>query len=115
MPLGVVRITEDEGPAHRNIVVQAETKLHEHGLQQAAKPQNDTGTHPRITSSEEFMQMMTPPLLGIKSSTSQTVYDVGLQSGEEMDFSGINFAEVPDIDQRYAHAHAHLNQEPRTY
>jgi hypothetical protein len=100
----IVRTTENKAFAHRHTVVKAETKLQEHGLQQPAKPQ-DTGTHPQIASPEEFMQTMTPQSLGVKSGTSQTVYDVGLQPGEEMDFSDINFVEFSDFDHRYAHAH----------
>jgi hypothetical protein len=105
MSLSIVRTTENKAPAHRHPVVKAETKLQEHGLQQPAKPREDTGTHPQITPPEEFMQTMTPQSLGVKSGTSQTIYDVGLQPGEEMDFSDINFAEFSDFDHRYPHAH----------
>lgn len=90
-----------------NTVVQAENKLQEHGLQQPAKPRADNGTpkHTQITPPEDFMQTMTPQSLGGKPSASQTVYDVGLPPGEEIDFSDINFAEFSEFDNRYAHAH----------
>ncbi len=111
MSLSIVLNTENKAPAHRNTIVKAETKLQEHGLQQPAKPPEDTGTHSQITPPEEFMQTMTLQSLGVKSGTSQTVYDVGLQPEEEMDFSDINFAEFSDFDHRYAHAH----MNPRMY
>jgi hypothetical protein len=107
--LSIVRTTESKAFAHRLTVVQAETKLQEHGLQQPAKPQEDTGTHPQITPPEEFMQTMTPKSLGVKLGTSQTIYNVGLQPGEEIDFSDINFAEFSDFDHRYANAQMNKN------
>jgi hypothetical protein len=81
------------------LVVQAESKLQEHGLQPAAKSRKDT----QITPPEDFMQTMTPRSLGVKSGASQTVYDVGLQGSEEMDFSDINFADFSEFDHRYVH------------
>jgi hypothetical protein len=76
-------------------------------LQQPAKPQEDNGTHThtQITTPEDFMQTMTPQSLGVKSGASQTVYEVGLQPGSEMDFSDIHFAEFSEFNPRYAHAH----------
>ena len=46
--------------------------------------------------------MMSPQLLGVKPGASQTVHHAGLQTGEEMDFSDIDFAEFSEFDHRYA-------------
>lgn len=81
------------------LVVQAETKLQEHGLQLALESREDT----QITAPGGFMQTMTPQSLGINSAASQTLYDVELQGDEEMDFSDINFAEFSELDYKYAH------------
>lgn len=63
---------------------------------QLTKLQEDIGTYPQISTPEEFMQTRTPQSL-VKSGTSQTIYNVGLQPGEEMDFS-----EFSDFDHEYA-------------